>query len=218
MSAIICLLLGYCIGMVNPAFIISRLKGFDIRERGSGNAGASNAVVMLGKGFGIFCAIFDIAKAFTAYKLGCLAAPELTGAGIFAGVGCIIGHIFPVVMGFRGGKGLACIAGMAIGYNWRLFLVLLLGAVVVVLVTGYISMVTLYASVIFPTVYFYQTDHVLGLLALLVVTAVIFYKHMDNLKRIVKGHEVRISYLWNKEAELERLKDVFPEDYENAVK
>lgn len=218
MGILLSLLLGYCIGMVNPAYILSRLRGFDIRDRGSGNAGASNAIVMMGKAVGIVCAVFDILKAFAAYKLGGILFPWLDNAGILAGIGCILGHIFPALMGFRGGKGLACIAGVAIAYKWRLFLILLLGALVVVLSTGYIAMVTLYAYVAFPTVYWFQTGDLLGLGLLLVLTMVIFHKHRDNLRRILKNQEVRISVLWDRDKELERLKDDFPEDYENAAR
>lgn len=217
MSAISCIIIGYLVGNINPAYIISRLKGFDIRDRGSGNAGASNAVIMLGKFLGIFCALFDIFKAYLAFKISRLMYPHLSVAGMLGGCACVVGHIFPVVMGFRGGKGLACLAGVAIGYGWKTFLALLAFEAVVALVTDYICMVSLTASVALPLIYWLQTGEIWGLLALLLVMAVMFYKHQDNLKRIFLGHEVHISYLWNKEAEIERLKDIFPEDCENAV-
>lgn len=217
MNAVACLTLGYFMGTVNPAYVFSRMKGFDIRDRGSGNAGASNAVVMLGKAIGVLCALLDIFKAFLAFKLCKFLFPAMKMAGMLAGVGCILGHIFPVWMGFRGGKGLACLAGTILAYDWRLFLILLACEVVFVLLAGYICLVTLSASMVFPAIYWLQSGEVMATVGLLAVAAVMFVKHIDNLKRISRGHEVRISYLWNKEAEIERLRDIFPEDAENAV-
>lgn len=216
MHAILCFLIGYLIGTVNPAYIISRLKGFDIRDQGSGNAGASNATVMIGKAAGAVCAVLDIFKGFAAYKLGQYLFPTLLFAGILAGAGAILGHIFPFWMGFRGGKGLASLAGVALAYSWRLFLVLLVFELFFGLTTNYIALVTASAAAIFPVCYGFQTHDIVGLLAMCVVAVVIEWKHMDNFKRIANGSEVRISYLWNKEAELERLKDIYPDGVDSA--
>ena len=112
LSVILCALLGYLLGCINPAYLIARARGFDIRSRGSGNAGASNAVITMGKAAGVFSAIIDIFKAWLAV---CLATRYFTAlsvggmpvAGEIAGVACILGHMFPFFMAFRGGKGFA---------------------------------------------------------------------------------------------------------------
>ena len=100
LSVILCALLGYLLGCINPAYLIARARGFDIRSRGSGNAGASNAVITMGKAAGVFSAIIDIFKAWLAV---CLATRYFTAlsvggipvAGEIAGVACILGHMFP---------------------------------------------------------------------------------------------------------------------------
>ena len=126
LSVILCALLGYLLGCINPAYLIARARGFDIRSRGSGNAGASNAVITMGKAAGVFSAIIDIFKAWLAV---CLATRYFTAlsvggipvAGEIAGVACILGHMFPFFMAFRGGKGFACMAGMILYMDWRAF-------------------------------------------------------------------------------------------------
>lgn len=217
MYAIPCILYGYLLGTVNPAYLFSKAKGFDIRDRGSGNAGASNAIIMLGKAIGVFCALFDIFKAFLAFKTASYLFPMVKMAGILAGFGCIIGHIFPVWLGFRGGKGLACLGGVILAYSWKLFVVLLAVEVVLALVLNYICVVTISVSIIFPVIYGFQTGDMIGLTAMLVIMVVVLFKHRDNVRRILKDEEVHLSYLWNKQAEIERLRDRFPEDAENAV-
>ena len=112
MSVVVCSAMGYLIGTINPAYIFGKLRGFDIRERGSGNAGATNVVLIMGKLAGLVCALLDIFKSYAAYKLARLLFPMLTFAGILAGCACVLGHIFPVWMHFSGGKGLACIGGL----------------------------------------------------------------------------------------------------------
>lgn len=217
MDAIICVLLGYLIGSINPAYFWSRIKGFDIRDRGSGNAGASNAFVMLGKAIGVFCALFDILKAFAAFRIASYLFPMAPAAGVIAGAACVIGHIFPIWIGFRGGKGLACIAGVVLGYSWKLFCVLLLLEIVIALTTNYICAVSISAPILFLACYGVQTGELIGTAALVLICGIMLYKHKDNIARILRDEEVHLSYIWNKEEELERLKDVYPEDYKNVV-
>ena len=93
-------MLGYCFGTINPAYIISGMMGFDIREKGSGNAGASNVMLMIGKKAGAVTALCDIAKAAAASLIAAKMFPSLISAKIIAGTACILGHIFPVQLGF----------------------------------------------------------------------------------------------------------------------
>ena len=98
--------MGYLIGTINPSYIIAKLCGFDIREKGSKNAGASNALILFGKITGIGCALFDIAKATLIVWLCETLFPELAYSFAVTGVACILGHVFPFYMKFKGGKGL----------------------------------------------------------------------------------------------------------------
>jgi len=197
MEYLLSTLLGYCFGNINPAYILSKLKGFDIRERGSGNAGASNVVITLGKKAGAFTALFDIAKAAVSSLLATLIFPQLTSAKVMAGCGCILGHIFPVVMQFRGGKGLACLAGTILAWNWKVFLVLLAIEIVLGLSVDYICVVPMTGSVIFTIVYALMTNEPVGTVLLAVIAVIIQFKHIINLKRIRSGTEAHISFLWN---------------------
>ena len=205
MQYIFCLLIGYMIGTLNPSYMLAKLHGFDIRARGSGNAGASNALMLLGKTRGIVCALFDIIKAAFAIWLCEMLFPTRTYAYAVTAVSCVLGHIFPFYMHFRGGKGLACLAGSILIFDWRVFLIMLAGAIVVALMTNYICFVPMTASVIFPVIYGMIRKDVLGALILCILIPIILYKHRENIRRIRAGKEMRLSFLWNKDKELERL-------------
>jgi len=211
MNIVFCGAMGYLIGTVNPAYLFGRMKGFDIRERGSGNAGATNVTLVMGKVMGLLCAILDILKSFLACRLARLLFPELVFAGVLAGCACILGHIFPVWMGFAGGKGLACIGGLILAYDWKLFLLLLAMEIVFAVVTNYICVMALSIVLIFPAIYAAQTGDVTGTLLLCSLIPVVYYKHLPNIRRIIEGKEARVSWLWNAKAEEARLKDRFNE-------
>ena len=207
-----CAVMGYLIGTINPSYIIAKIKGFDIRKKGSGNAGASNALILFGKIMGIICALLDIAKAYLAILLMTSIYPNLKYAFAITAVGCVLGHIFPFYMGFKGGKGLACLGGMILFFDWRVFLIMLTLAIVLVLVTDYICFVPLAASATFPFVYGSMAKNLGGAAILLIVTTVIALKHIENLRRIANGTEMHLSYIWKPEKEMERMKEHLAED------
>lgn len=209
MSVVLCGAMGYLLGMINPAYIFGRLRGFDIRRRGSGNAGATNVALIMGKARGLLCALLDIFKSFAAYKLARLLFPMLSFAGVLAGCTCVLGHIFPAWMGFAGGKGLACIAGLVLAYDKKVFFIMLVLEVILALAVQYICVMPLTASMIFPVVYIAQTGDVVGMLMLLALVPVVVYKHLPNLRRIRDGQEARLSWLWNAKAEEKRLRPNF---------
>ena len=212
MPAVGCILLGYLIGGINPAYIVGKLKGFDIRKRGSGNAGASNAVIVMGKKAGAISAVFDIFKAFFVATLAAELFGEVVYSKILAGVSCIIGHIFPAFMGFRGGKGLACLGGVILAYNWRLFIAMLLAEFLIVFVVDYICVVPITASLAFPVIYAVQTGDSVGTFILLGCAVIILLKHLENLKRIRNGSEAHFSFLWKRDEEIARLTNVADEE------
>ena len=204
MKYALCILIGYLIGTVNPSYIIAKVRGFDIREKGSKNAGASNALILFGKVIGIGCALFDIAKATFAILLCGKLFPELTYSFAVTGVACILGHVFPFYMKFRGGKGLACLGGMILAFDWRVFLILLAAEIVVAIVTDYICFVPLTASAVFPIVYGIMCRDVWGALIIALIFPLMLYKHKENLKRIKQKTEMPFSFLWNKEKALNK--------------
>ncbi len=200
--------LGYVVGSINPSYLIAKAKGFDIKTRGSGNAGASNAVITMGKKIGILCAILDILKAYMVVFLTGLLFKNAPIAYVLAGVGCVMGHIFPIFMHFRGGKGLAALGGLILAYNPLVFLILLAVELVIVLVVDYICIVPITASVAFPIIYFSMEEGThawIGSLIYGAMAVVILYKHIENLKRIRNGTEAHFSFLWRRKKEIERL-------------
>lgn len=212
MHAAACAAMGYFIGTVNPAYLFSKIKGFDVRERGSGNAGATNALLTMGKVVGVLCALLDIIKAFLACRIAKLLFPGIQFVCALTGAACILGHIFPVWMNFRGGKGLACLAGVIMAYSFKVFFAILALELVLVLMVDYICVMPMFASVLFTVFYLVVAQDLIGTVALMVVTAVIECKHLENVKRILEGRELHVSYLWNKEKEIERLTSVMGDD------
>jgi len=205
-NIVLCALLGYFIGNINMAYIISRIKGFDIREKGTGNAGASNVMMTVGKSAGALTAVFDISKAVVSVILAVRLFPLLRSAEVISGVGCILGHIFPVAMKFHGGKGFACLSGMVLAYSPKIFLVLLLAEAVAVLVFDYICIVPVSSSVIFTIIYSLITGDPFGTLVLSFISVVILLKHTNNFRRIQNGTEVHVSFLWRKDEEVKRVR------------
>ena len=205
MEYVLCAVIGYLLGGINPSFLFAKAKGFDIRQKGSGNAGASNAAITMGKKWGVISALLDILKAFLAYKLAEVLFAEKTMIGLVAGLSCILGHIFPVYMKFRGGKGLACLGGTILAYDWRVFLALLGLEIVIILVTKYICVVSISAPFLFSVSYGFLEKSWLGALLILVPATVMLFKHIPNLQRIKAGKEIRISFLWKGKKELDRV-------------
>ena len=193
MNYILVILIGYLLGCSNMAYYIARIKKADLRSNGSGNLGASNATLLLGWKAGILTAVHDIGKAAVAVLLAKGLAPDLTYAGEAAGVACVLGHIFPFYLKFRGGKGFASYFGMTLALNWKLALMVAVAIVVVTVVTDYIVCGTVTTIVTVP-VYLGIAHHSLALAAILcIATAVIFYKHRENFPRMLSGTEPGLS-------------------------
>ena len=201
---IICCVIGYTLGNISPAFVIGKMRGYDVREDGSGNVGATNAFILAGKKAFFVTAILDILKAFAAYKLCQLLFPGFPAAGPLGGACCILGHIFPAALRFRGGKGLASLGGVILAWQWQWFLILLAAAVVIAFLTQYVCFVAPTISVLFPICYFWQTRFPIGALVLLVPAVPIVLKHLEIFARIREGTELRMRFIWNKEGELQR--------------
>ncbi len=200
-----CIAIGYVLGNFNPSFLIARRKGYDARSDGSGNAGASNAFILAGKTAFFIVAILDILKAFATCRLCRFLFPDLVVAEQIGGVACILGHMFPALLGFRGGRGLACLGGVVLSWSWKWFLCLLTLAILIAFLSRYVCFVAPTISLLFPALYYYETRSVSASLILLIAAAPIILKHLENFARIRNGTEARISYLWKKDEELKRI-------------
>lgn len=190
MGYLLAITAGYLLGSSNMAYWMSLLKKVDIRTMGSGNLGASNATVLLGWGAGVTVAVHDIGKAFLAVLLANWLAPRMVYAGAAAGVACVLGHIFPFYLKFKGGKGLASFIGMLLALDWRVGLAAAVLVLVITLVTDYIALGTLTASVAGPVGLMVVGQGAVTALILSIATVVIFFKHRDNIQRIRNKTEI----------------------------
>ena len=179
----------YFIGNINPAIIIGRLHGIDIRKEGSGNAGMTNTIRVIGLGAGISVFVVDVLKAFLSVKLGTLIAGDLSG-GMVAFAAVVIGHCYPAIYGFKGGKGVAASLGAALALNWQTALLAAAVAGVVFLISGKrMSVASIAAVISYPAfVYFLVDDKRLFFFAIGAVTFLVI-QHAANIQRIAKGEE-----------------------------
>lgn len=205
MKYLLCILVSYLIGSINPAYYFGKKKGINIKKEGSKNAGASNAVILLGKSIGAICALLDIGKACFAIRFCQRLFPTLANVFAVSGTACILGHIFPFYMKFKGGKGLACLGGVVLMYDLKFFFLFLLIEVIIALLTDYICFVPITASVFFPFAYGILTSNAIGALIFGIAAIVILLKHVENIKRIHVGREMRLSFLWNRDNEIKRV-------------
>ena len=185
----VCAAIGYLLGCSNMAHYLSRFRGVDLRAGGSGNLGASNAMILMGWRAGILTALHDIAKSACAVLIAKMLFPALPLAGAVAGAVSVLGHIFPFYLRFRGGKGLAPYFGMVAALNWRFCLILAAAMIVITLLTDYIFFATCTAIGTFPIF----TALTQGWLTAAVCTAaslVVLYKHRENFVRLARGEEI----------------------------
>ena len=176
-------------GCSNMAYYLAKWKKADLRGNGTGNLGASNATVLLGWKAGVSTALHDIGKASLAVLLAKWLFPELEYAGAAAGVACVLGHIFPFWLKFRGGKGFASYWGMTLALNWKLALVVAVAIILVTIITDYIVCGTL-TTIISVPLYIGFSHSWMTALILLIATAVILYKHRENFPRMLNGTEL----------------------------
>ena len=191
MQYILVIILSYILGSSNMAKYIAAVKKVDLSAGGSGNPGASNAVILMGWSAGVLTAVHDIGKSALAVVLARLMFPDLPLIGATAGVASVLGHIYPFWMKFKGGKGFASYLGMTIALHWKFAIAVLLLVVVVTLITDYIVAATTTTIVIVPIGIGLLTQSLLIPLILLVASAVIAWKHKDNYVRMMSGTEIR---------------------------
>ncbi len=172
------------------AFYLSKLTHVDVSKEGSGNLGASNTTILLGWKAGILVAVHDILKAVVVVLLAQMLLPELPHIGAVAGVSCVLGHIFPFYLKFRGGKGFASYFGVALAIDWKFALILAVILVLITLITDYIVCSTITAAISIPIYLSMMAHSGILLMILLIPTAVMLVKHKENYIRIYNGTEV----------------------------
>lgn len=199
MQTIITILIGYAFGCIQAAFIISKMIGkMDIREHGSGNAGASNITTIMGLKFGVIVGLVDVLKGFFAVVIIKLIYPENPDLAFLAGIMAILGHIFPFYMKFKGGKGVAALVGMMFGINWKLGVLFALLVIIPALLTDYIVIGSFTTFTALPIVTYILDYPLVFTIIAGFLTILIFYLHRGNIQRLINKEETRISSVLKK--------------------
>lgn len=190
---ILTIALSYLIGSSNMSYYISRIKRIDFRADGSKNLGASNTVLLAAWRAGIAVGVHDILKGVLCVILSQIFFSDLPYIGVLAGVSCVLGHIFPFYLKFKGGKGFASYIGVAYGINWKVALILTAIILVIMFLSDYIVVATTLTVTLVPVVYgFTERSYIIPLI-LLVASMVIIIKHIENYKRMLNKTEMRLS-------------------------
>lgn len=206
---IIVAIISYLIGSVSFSVIFSKkLAGFDLRERGSGNAGSTNALRTAGKKVAILTLICDILKGVVAILLaiaiGTVIKAENSMMATFvqvAGIMVILGHTFPIFFGFKGGKGVATALGVLLITNWQMGLICLTFALVLMAISKMVSFGSVGAAILFPILCVFIKDNFIVsgsyfgyILFGIIVAGIVIFNHRSNVKRIFDGKENKISF------------------------
>ena len=206
LAIIVVAVISYLIGSINFSVLISkRVAGFDVRQKGSGNAGTTNMLRSVGKGAAAITLVCDILKGVVAviiaFLIGLIAKNEAALLVQIAGIAVVIGHTFPVFFEFNGGKGVATALGVLICINWKVGLICLIFAIIMMAVTRMVSVGSCTAAVLYPilTLFGVQKDFFIVkegsyLIFSLLLALLIIFNHRENIKRILAGKENKLSF------------------------
>ena len=207
---IIVAILAYLLGSISFSVIISKkMAGFDVREKGSGNAGSTNVLRTVGKKAAIITLICDILKGVIAIIIAVVTGKIVQGLDNallvqLAGVFVILGHTFPVFFRFKGGKGVATSLGVLLVTNWQIGLICLVFALILIALTRMVSVGAIAAAVLFPVlVLFIDQNYIVSttgwdnwsyLIYSIIIAVLVIFNHRENMKRIFNGTENKLSF------------------------
>ena len=201
---IVVAILSYLIGSISFSIIISKkVAGFDVREKGSGNAGTTNMLRTVGKKAALITLVCDILKGVISILLALLIgkiAKEANNSILvqIAGILVIIGHTFPIFFEFRGGKGVATSLGVLIMINWQIGLICLIFGLVLIALTRMVSLGSITAAILFPIlVLFIKTNYIVEgnyFIYSLIIAVMVVFNHRENVKRLLSGTENKLSF------------------------
>ncbi|MCF0125105.1 MAG: glycerol-3-phosphate 1-O-acyltransferase PlsY [Clostridia bacterium] len=210
LSYVIVAIVAYLIGSVNFSVIISKkMAGFDIREKGSGNAGSTNMLRSIGKKAAVVTLICDVLKGVVAIILAIIIGKIAKNVDRellvqIAGILVVLGHTFPIFFGFKGGKGVATSLGVVLISNWKIGLICLVFALVLMALTRMVSLGSCSAAVLFPVLTLFINENYTLLTAekkgstyfiySVILAVIVLYNHRSNIKRILEGNENKLSF------------------------
>ena len=203
---IIIAIVAYAIGSINFSVIFSRkFAGFDVREKGSGNAGTTNMLRSVGKKAALITLICDILKGVVAIGVAILIG-NIVGGDVnrallvqIAGVAVILGHTYPIFFEFKGGKGIATSLGILLLTNWQIGLICLVFALVLMVLTKMVSVGSMAAAVLYPVLtLFIGGEHYIVsgnyFIFSIIIAVIVIFNHRANVKRLLNGTENKISF------------------------
>ena len=210
LAYIIVAIIAYLIGSVNFSIIISKkMAGFDVREKGSGNAGTTNMLRSVGKKAAAITLICDILKGVVSIVIAIIIGNIFKNLDRelllqIAGISVVIGHTFPVFFGFKGGKGVATSLGVLLMSNWQIGLICLVFALALMALTKMVSLGSCGAAVLFPVLTLFINQHYTVLtegkngnvyfIYSVILAIIVLYNHRENIKRILNGTENKLSF------------------------
>ena len=201
---IVVAILSYLIGSINFSIIISKkVAGFDVRKKGSGNAGTTNMLRTVGKNAALITLVCDILQGVISILLALLIgkiAKEANNSILvqIAGILVIIGHTFPIFFKFKGGKGVATAVGVLLTTNWQIGLICLIFGLVLIALTRMVSLGSITAAILFPIlVLFIKTNYIVEgnyFIYSLIIAVMVVFNHRENVKRLLSGTENKLSF------------------------
>ena len=194
-GVVLCVIIPYLLGSINPAIILSRtLYRDDIRTHGSGNAGTTNILRTFGPKMGALIFALDFLKAAISLIICSLIISREFG-GAIAGVFVIIGHTYPVFYNFKGGKGVSCLAAVVLILSPISFFILVPLFIALVLMTRYVSLGSVMGAFFYPIIQyaFYPSNSWITISSIITMLLVVFM-HRENIKRLLAGNESKISF------------------------
>lgn len=202
--------ISYLIGSISFSVIISKkMAGFDVREKGSGNAGSTNVLRTVGKKAAAITLLCDILKGVVSILLAILIGTIWKDVDKelilqIAGIAVVIGHTFPIFFGFKGGKGVATSLGVLLMSNWQIGLICLVFALVLMALTKMVSLGSCGAAVLFPVLTLFINDNYTILtegksgrvyfVYSVILAIIVLYNHRSNIKRMLNGTENKLSF------------------------
>ena len=197
-------IIAYAIGSISFSVIISKkMAGFDVREKGSGNAGTTNILRNVGKRAALLTLVCDMLKGIIAIAIALVvgkANPDLNPALLvqIAALAVVVGHTFPIFFGFKGGKGVATSLGVLLFINWKIGLICLIFGVLLIALTQMVSLGSIAAAILFPvlSIFIPECYIVPGnyIIFSILIAVFIAYNHRANIQRLLSGTENKISF------------------------
>jgi len=199
------ILCAYLLGSIPSAVWIGKAtKGVDVREHGSKNAGTTNTMRVLGVKTGIPVLLIDVFKGFAAVKFALLSSTFVAGTNVFVnfqlilGAAAVLGHVFPVFAGFRGGKGVATIVGILLALYWQATLVAIAVFFITLFISKYVSLSSLMMGLSYPVsaILIFKTDSITLKIFAVAVCILLLITHRNNILRLLKGKEGKATFLF----------------------